>query len=100
MTLTGVIIGLATFLIIGAFHPVVIKTEYYFGVRPWWIFLIVGIGCIVGALFIKSLLVSAIVGVTGFSALWSILELFEQRERVNKGWFPEGPGHERKQVKG
>ncbi|MEE1413912.1 MAG: DUF4491 family protein [Prevotellamassilia sp.] len=100
MTLTGVIIGLATFLIIGAFHPVVIKTEYYFGVRPWWVFLIVGIGCIVGALFIKSLLVSAIVGVTGFSALWSILELFEQRERVNKGWFPEGPGHERKQVKG
>lgn len=99
MTLTGVIIGLATFLIIGAFHPVVIKTEYYFGVRPWWVFLIVGIGCIVGALFIKSLLVSAIVGVTGFSALWSILELFEQRERVNKGWFPEGPGHERKQVK-
>uniref|UniRef100_UPI00402979AE DUF4491 family protein n=1 Tax=Alloprevotella sp. TaxID=1872471 RepID=UPI00402979AE len=100
MTLTGVIIGLATFLIIGAFHPVVIKTEYYFGVRPWWVFLIVGIGCIVGALFIKSLLVSAIVGVTGFSALWSILELFEQRERVNKGWFPEGPGHERKRVKG
>ena len=100
MTLTGVIIGLATFLIIGAFHPVVIKTEYYFGVRPWWVFLIVGIGCIVGALFIRSLLVSAIVGVTGFSALWSILELFEQRERVNKGWFPEGPGHERKQVKG
>ncbi len=100
MTLTGVIIGLATFLIIGAFHPVVIKTEYYFGVRPWWVFLIVGIGCIVGALFIKSLLVSAIVGVTGFSALWSILELFEQRERVNKGWFPAGPGHERKQVKG
>lgn len=100
MTLTGVIIGLATFLIIGAFHPVVIKTEYYFGVRPWWVFLIVGIGCIVGAIFIKSLLVSAIVGVTGFSALWSILELFEQRERVNKGWFPEGPGHERKQVKG
>ena len=84
MTLTGVIIGLATFLIIGAFHPVVIKTEYYFGTRPWWIFLIVGIGCIVGALFIKLLLVSAIVGVTGFSALWSILELFEQRERVNK----------------
>ncbi len=96
MTLTGVIIGLATFLIIGAFHPVVIKTEYYFGTRPWWIFLIVGIGCIVGALFIKPLLVSAIVGVTGFSALWSILELFEQRERVNKGWFPEGPGHKKK----
>ncbi|MBR1950263.1 MAG: DUF4491 family protein [Bacteroidales bacterium] len=26
---------------------------------------------------------------------WSILELFEQKERVRKGWFPEGPGHKR-----
>lgn len=93
MTLTGVIIGLATFLIIGAFHPVVIKTEYYFGVRPWWVFLIVGIGCIVGALFVKHIVLAAVVGVVGFSALWSILEIFEQKKRVDKGWFPKGPGH-------
>ena len=29
----------------------------------------------------------------GCSCLWSIKELFEQRERVRKGWFPENPKH-------
>lgn len=96
MTFTGAIIGLVTFLIIGLFHPIVIKTEYYFGTRPWWVFLLVGIGCIVGALFVTHTLLSAVIGVTGFSALWSILELFEQRQRVEKGWFPAGPGHKKK----
>lgn len=95
MHITGPLIGLATFLIIGAFHPIVIKTEYHFGTRPWWVFLVIGLGCIAGALFISHTLLSAITGVVGFSSLWSILELFEQRTRVNKGWFPEGPGHRR-----
>ena len=31
--LTGLVIGVATFLIIGLFHPLVIKGEYYFGDR-------------------------------------------------------------------
>lgn len=91
--LVGPLIGLATFLIIGLFHPIVIKTEYYFGTRPWWIFLIAGIGCIAGALFVSNTFLSAVLAVAGFSALWSILEIFEQRQRVNKGWFPKGPGH-------
>lgn len=38
--LTGLVIGISTFLIIGLFHPVVIKCEYYFGTRCWWMFLI------------------------------------------------------------
>ena len=29
----GIIIGICTFLIIGMFHPIVIKAEYYFGTR-------------------------------------------------------------------
>lgn len=85
MTLTGALIGLGTFLIIGLFHPIVIKAEYYTGTRFWWVFLLVGLGCIVAALFIHNVLASALVGVTGFSCLWSILELFEQRTRVDKG---------------
>ena len=35
----GIIIGISTFLIIGLFHPVVIKAEYYWGTRCWWVFL-------------------------------------------------------------
>lgn len=87
----GALLGLCTFLIIGLFHPVVIKAEYYFGTRPWWAFLTVGIGCAVGALFIASVFWSALLAIIGFSCLWSILELFEQRQRVIKGWFPMNP---------
>lgn len=89
--LLGLAIGIATFLIIGLFHPIVIKTEYYFGTRPWWIFLIVGIGSVVGSILIANVFWSSLLGVFGFSSFWSIKELFEQRERVIKGWFPKKP---------
>lgn len=89
--LLGLAIGIATFLIIGFFHPIVIKTEYYFGTRPWWIFLIVGIGSVVGSILIANVFWSSLLGVFGFSSFWSIKELFEQRERVIKGWFPKNP---------
>ena len=87
----GIIIGASTFLIIGLFHPLVIKAEYYIGIKVWPAFLILGLGCIIGALFIPSDLFSAIVAVTGFSLLWSIRELFDQKKRVEKGWFPANP---------
>ena len=95
MNLTGIIIGLATFLIIGVFHPIVIKAEYYFGTKCWWVFMLTGI--IFGAisLIVNNLILSTILGVIAFSSFWSILELTEQKERVRKGWFPEGPGHNR-----
>ena len=32
MNFTGLLVGLSTFLIIGLFHPLVIKAEYYLGV--------------------------------------------------------------------
>ena len=91
MYFTGIIIAAMTFLTIGIWHPIVIKTEYHFGTRPWVIYLIIGIACIVGALFIENTLLSAIVGVFGASALWGIGELFHQRRRVLKGWFPKNP---------
>lgn len=49
-------------------------------------FLVVGIGCIVGALFVTHTLLSAVMGVTGFSALWSIIEIFDQQ----KEWIRVG----------
>lgn len=91
MHYTGIIIGIGTFLIIGIFHPIVIKTEYYTGTRLWWVFLLLGIICIAAALFIPDVLSSSLLGVTGASFIWSIGELFEQRERVKKGWFPMNP---------
>lgn len=91
MYFEGIIIAVATFLIIGLFHPIVIKAEYYWGVRCWPIFAIVGLALLSISLFISSAILAAIIGVTGCSALWSILEIFEQRERVKKGWFPMNP---------
>lgn len=93
MNLTGIIVGLATFLVIGLFHPIVIKAEYYLGTKCWWAFLIAGIVFCVLSIIVDNLIVSTILGVTAFSSFWSILELKEQRERVRKGWFPKGPGH-------
>ena len=55
MNITGIIVGLATFLIIGLFHPIVIKAEYYLGVRCWWMFLIAGIVfCVLSFYFLFS----------------------------------------------
>ena len=95
MNFTGLIIGVATFLCIGLFHPLVIKAEYYFGTGCWWVFLVLGLVCIAGSLLVASTIVSTLLGVTAFSSLWSILELVKQRKRVDRGWFPKGPGHNR-----
>lgn len=87
----GLVIGLSTFLIIGLFHPVVVKAEYYWGVKSWWIFLILGLAGTAVSLVVDNVLVSALCGVFAFSSFWTIKEVFEQRERVRKGWFPANP---------
>lgn len=93
---TGLLTGLATFLIIGLFHPIVIKCHYYFGVKCWWWFLIAGLAFAAASLTVESGILSTILGVTAFSSFWTILEIFEQRERVRKGWFPENPRRKEK----
>lgn len=96
MNFTGIIIGLASFLCIGLFHPVVIKAEYYFGTRCWWVFLLLATGCLVGSVLTAATVPSVLLGVVAFSSLWSIIELFKQRERVKKGWFPKNPKRKHK----
>ena len=85
----GLLVGVATFLIIGVFHPIVVKAEYHWGVRCWPLFLVAGLGGVVASLLCASTVVSTIFGVFAFSCFWSIDELFEQRKRVKKGWFPK-----------
>ena len=89
--LVGLLIGISTFLIIGFFHPIVIKSEYYLGTRCWWIFLLLGIVGVIAALIVREVLWSSLLGVFAFSSFWTILEVFEQKERVQKGWFPMNP---------
>lgn len=93
---SGILVGLATFLIIGIFHPIVIKAEYHFGKRCWWVFALCGALFCTLSLLTEAVVLSTILGVVGFSCLWSILELFEQEQRVRKGWFPKNPKRENK----
>lgn len=89
--LLGLVLGLCTFLIIGLFHPIVIKSEYYFGVKCWWAFAVAGTLLCAIAVCLSDPFWSTLAGVAAFSCYWSILEVFEQRERVRKGWFPANP---------
>ena len=89
--LLGLVIGVSTFLIIGLFHPIVVKVEYYWGTRYWWVFLLLGILGVVGSLITDNVLFAALLGVFSFSSFWTIKEIFEQEERVRKGWFPKNP---------
>ena len=91
LNFSGIIIGVATFLVIGLFHPLVIKAEYYIGVRSWWLFLFLGIVAGIASLLVVNLTLSIILGVVAFSSFWSIGEVFEQKKRVEKGWFPANP---------
>ena len=95
MNFTGLLVGLSTFLIIGLFHPLVIKAEYYIGVKSWILFALAGVTFAIASLLTNGIILSTILGVVAFSSFWSRLEVFEQRERVRKGWFPEGPGHKK-----
>ena len=89
--LAGLIIGICTFLIIGLFHPVVVKAEYYCGTKCWWIFLVLGIGGVIASLCTENIMLASLLGVFAFSSFWTIKEIFEQEERVKKGWFPKNP---------
>ena len=91
MNFTGLLVGLSTFLIIGLFHPLVIKAEYYIGVKSWMLFALAGVAFSVASLLAEGIILSTILGVVAFSSFWSIGEVFQQKKRVEKGWFPANP---------
>ena len=97
MEWSGVLIGAVSFLVIGLFHPIVIKCEYYFTEKCWPVFLVGGVLTCAAALFMESIVASAITAIFGFSMLWSIIELKEQTQRVARGWFPANPNRKKAQ---
>ena len=91
MNFSGIIVGAAVFIIIGICHPIVIKMEYRWGKRSWWVFFVAGLAFAAGSLFVQSTVGATIMGAAAFSCYWSIHELFAQEKRVLRGWFPENP---------
>lgn len=103
MNFYGIVLAVITFLIIGVFHPIVIKAEYHLTEKCWPLFLVAGLVLIGASVLASNTIVSCILGVTGCSCMWSIKELKEQKERVRKGWFPANPargGDAKRQVSG
>ncbi|MGI5874448.1 MAG: DUF4491 family protein [Bacillota bacterium] len=91
MRFTGLLICAITFFVIGVFHPVVIKAEYYFSKKIWPLFAVVGVCFVLLSLRIDSTLLNSVCAVFGGTCLWSVKELFEQEKRVGRGWFPKNP---------
>ena len=91
MNLNGIIVGAAVFFIIGICHPIVIKMEYYWGKKSWWVLALAGTIVAAGSLFVKNQVWSTILGAAAFSFFWGIHEVMAQERRVLKGWFPENP---------
>lgn len=84
----GIIIAFSSLFIIGIFHPIVIKGEYYFSEKIWPVFLVAGLLLCALSVFTSGI-VSVILALAGSACLWSIKELKEQTKRVEKGWFPK-----------
>jgi hypothetical protein len=59
MNYHGAMIGLAAFLIIGIFHPIISKTEFHINMDIWPAHIIIGLVCIALSLFIDDVLPSA-----------------------------------------
>ena len=93
MNFEGIIVGTAVFLIIGICHPIVIKMEYYWGKKSWWVLALAGVFFAGISLFVTQLVWSTILGAAAFSCFWGIHEIIAQERRVLKGWFPENPKH-------
>ena len=91
INVTGLLVGFVTFFLIGIFHVIVIKAEYYFSKAVWPLFLAAGILLLAGSLFVGNNTVSTLAAILGITCLWSIKELFQQEKRVAKGWFPKNP---------
>lgn len=95
MNTKGIAVGIITFFLIGIFHVIVIKAEYYFTKQIWPVFLAAGCLALGGSLCLADVVASSAAAVFGITCLWSIKELFQQEKRVEKGWFPKNPKRKR-----
>jgi hypothetical protein len=91
VSINGIIIGGIAFFTIGVYHPLIIYGEYHFGTKLCPFFLFAGIILCAVSLFIENTVFSGALGIIAFSCFWSIVELFKQKKRVERGWFPKKP---------
>lgn len=94
----GIITAVLSILIIGVFHPIVVKCEYYFSEKIWPLFLVLGLAFCAGSVFTSGI-ISVFLALIGAASFWSIHELKEQTKRVERGWFPKNEKRKNKESK-
>ncbi len=82
MQYAGLILGVYTFIMIGILHVGVVRIERVIGSHVWPGFVILGLVLGAWSLITNDVLISALLGVSGFLLAWSGPELKKQKERV------------------
>jgi len=82
MQFAGIVLGVYTFVMIGILHVGVVKLEKAIGSHFWPGFVVLGIVFGALSLYTDDVLVSALLGVSGFLFAWSGPELKKQKDRV------------------
>src|SRR3970282_1142658 len=91
MNAFGLIVGIATLLIIGLGFPLVIQGERRFGYLWWPYMLGIGVLIIGVSLFVPVDWLSVVIGAIGATFIWGSTELKEQAVRAELGWFLSKP---------
>jgi hypothetical protein len=91
MNFYGLVMGSVMILAVGLGHMLVIKWEYYWGSRSWPGLLALGLLVVISSTLVDNVLLSGCFGILGATLLWGVHELFRQKKRVEKGWFPRNP---------
>ena len=91
MNFYGLAMGGIMILATGLGHILIIKGEYYWGVKWWPGLLVLGLLVVIISILVENALLSGCLGILGAILLWSVYELFKQREWVERGWIPKNP---------
>jgi hypothetical protein len=84
MQLTGILIGIITFIMIGVLHVAVVRIERVWGSKFWPGFVFLGLILCIVSIFVDDFILSANLGVLGFLFAWSGPELKKQKERTKR----------------
>ncbi len=77
----GLVIGLATLLLIGFGHAWVKWLLRHFGVKTWALVAAIGALFVLLSLFLLDPVPSALAGIVGFTTLWGAREIIENQAR-------------------
>ncbi len=92
MNAEGIALAFFSLAVVAAYHPLVVAAEYRFSKRVWPFFALCGAGGLAGGIFLPGAWGAAL-AFWGAVNLWCVFEVRAQAKRVEKGWFPRGPGH-------